>query len=120
MEDIHKRAAIERYDWVYTHKEGRARVRLNGKYGVIDLDGNEVVPLRYDWVDDYQEGRAKVQRNRKWGVIDLDGNELLPCWYDGISRLSYGFIILYWVSSHDFKRLYFDLDCNLNTEPVNE
>jgi hypothetical protein len=39
------------YDLVWSYYEGRAVVRLDGRYGVIDLEGNEVIPCWYDTVN---------------------------------------------------------------------
>jgi hypothetical protein len=117
MEDTRREAKL-RYDWVDDFYEGRAIVRLNGKYGCVNLEGNEVVPLYYDYVDNFSEGRATVILDGKKGVIDLEGNEVIPCWYENIERQSYDFVATYWVTPHDFKYIHFDLDGNLSKEPV--
>jgi hypothetical protein len=69
----------ERYDYVGNFKEERARVRLNGKYGFVDTEGNEIVPLKYDWADSFYDGRAvtqvKINGEIIEGEIDLDGKE---------------------------------------------
>jgi hypothetical protein len=107
------------YDGVRDYNEGRAVVRINWKYGVIDLDGNEVVPLKYDLVERFSEGRAGVKLNDKYGVIDSEGNEVLPCWYDSVYRLTDGFKTMHQVSTHNIEYLYFDMDGNQITEPRN-
>jgi hypothetical protein len=83
MEEIHK-STKQRYDWVDDFFEGRARVKLNGKWGYIDFDGNEVVPPLYDYVGYYSDGRVCVRVNQKFGFVDLDGNEVVPLRYDYI------------------------------------
>jgi hypothetical protein len=79
-----------RYDWVSEFFEGRASVELNEKYGLVDLEGNEVVSPKYDFVGSYHEGRATVGLNGKWGVIDLEGKEVVPLKYDYVGGLSQG------------------------------
>jgi hypothetical protein len=69
------------YDQVGTFHEGKANVQQNGKWGVVDLEGNEVVSLRYDYIDDFSEGRARVKRDERYGFIDLDGNEVVSLKY---------------------------------------
>jgi hypothetical protein len=64
-----------KYDWVDNFSEGRARVKLNDKYGFVDLDSNEIVPLKYNWGGDFSEGRATVFFMGCKGEIDLDGRE---------------------------------------------
>lgn len=65
------------------------------KYGVIDLNGNIIVPFgKYDYIDGFDKGFARVivrkqtngqiGPNGKWGVIDEQGKEVLPAEYDNI------------------------------------
>jgi hypothetical protein len=55
----------EKYDDVGSFQEGRAWVKLNRKYGFVDLQGNEVIPPKYDDVFSFYEGRARVRLNGK-------------------------------------------------------
>lgn len=67
-----------------------------GKYGVVDIHCNEIVPFgKYSWIDGFDKGlaRVNVQVNDKseigccrkyWGIIDEKGNEVLPLVYDDI------------------------------------
>jgi hypothetical protein len=71
-----------RYDEVDSFREGRAWVKLNGKYGFVDLQGNEVIPLKYDLVGEFREGRAWVRLNGEHGFVDEEGNEVIPLKYD--------------------------------------
>jgi hypothetical protein len=61
------------YDEVGDYHEGRFPVKLNGKWGVADSDGNVVVSPKYDFVGPHQEGIAGIKLNRKYGFIDLNG-----------------------------------------------
>jgi hypothetical protein len=62
------------------------------KYGVIDLNGNVIVPFgRYDYIDGFDRGFARVLVNiptspgsRKCGIINEQGEEVLPVEYDNI------------------------------------
>jgi hypothetical protein len=117
MEDTRRETKL-RYDWVDDFCEERAIVRLDKKYGYVDLDCKVVVPLLYDWVNNFSEGRARVRLDYKWGVIDLDGNEVMPCWYTFISEQPYGFFASFRVSTRDVENHYFDRDGNLIAEPI--
>jgi hypothetical protein len=79
-----------RYDWVSGFHEGRAVVRINWKYGVIDSDGKVVVPLIYEWVDRFYHGRAIVQIDGQYGLVNCDGKEVVPPMYDIIDDFSEG------------------------------
>jgi hypothetical protein len=80
----------EKYDLEGEFHEGRASVRLDGKFGFVDEEGNEVIPLKYDGVGNFREGRAAVNLNRKWGFVDLQGNEVIPLKYDYAGSFFYG------------------------------
>ena len=67
----------------------------NGKYGVINIYGEEIIPFgKYDYIDGFARGLARVKKGKtssclkdngnKWGVIDESGNEVLPVEYDEI------------------------------------
>ena len=62
--------------------EGLAKVELNGKYGFIDITGQEVIPLKYDDAYVFREGLAEVKLNGKWGYIDKTGKEIISLKYD--------------------------------------
>lgn len=114
-----------KYHNIWDFKEGRAKVRLDGKYGYIDCEGNEVIKCKYDTVEDFSEGRAKVTRKKvelKYGCINNEGKVIARCKYDhiydfkeGIARVKldgkYGFVNLegkeivecVWDYAEDFK-----------------
>jgi hypothetical protein len=73
-----------RYDNVRSFHDGRDMVELNGKCGLVDSDGNEVVSPTYDDIYTFREGRFRVLLNGKFGAIDLDGKEVVPPRYDFI------------------------------------
>ena len=59
--------------------------RKNYDYGVLDINGNEVVPFgRYRWIDGFDSGYTRVLINEKWGIINEFGEEVLPVKYDEI------------------------------------
>jgi hypothetical protein len=74
----------DKYDWVGNFFDGRARVELNGKWGFMNEDGNEITPLKYDEVGDFYDGRTYVKLNGKYGFVDLQGNEIIPLKYDWV------------------------------------
>ena len=79
-----------------------AKVQLgskkDGKYGLIDKTGKEVIPFIYDKIwfladtlsgiyDQviYYKGYVKVKKDGKWGLLDGEDNEILkPVFYDEI------------------------------------
>jgi hypothetical protein len=79
----------ERYDYGTNFNDGRAKVKLNNKYGVVDTDGNEVIPLKYDEVD--LDGKEYFSREalailRK----HTEGNEVVSLKYDRVGHFYEG------------------------------
>nr|WP_162988860.1 WG repeat-containing protein [Pedobacter schmidteae] len=57
----------------------------DGKWGVVDILNNIIVPFQYEktWVYD-ENGLMCVHKNNKQGFIDRKGNEVVPIIYDNI------------------------------------
>ena len=77
-----------KYDYAEPFSEGMAKVKLNYKYGYIDITGKEVIPCKYDFIYEFHEGLAEVKLNNKYGYIDKTGREVAPCKYDIAIRFS--------------------------------
>ena len=75
--------------------DGYARVKLDGKYGYINSNGDLVVPCIYDdaycsyvpYISDPEDGYF-VSLNGKYGLVFLTGEEVVPCVYDYIFPFS--------------------------------
>ncbi|MDA8020703.1 MAG: WG repeat-containing protein [Thermoanaerobaculia bacterium] len=61
------------------------------RWGFLDRDGNEVIPLEYSEVDDFSEGLAATANWQqpsgssgagRFGFVDADGREILPFRWD--------------------------------------
>ena len=61
------------------------RDKPNGKFGVMNFDGEIVVPIEYDeFVYGYYYGSIIAKKDGKIGLIDPEGRELLPFEYDDV------------------------------------
>lgn len=78
-----KLQAYDNYENIEFH-EGRARVKLNKKWGFVDENGDVAVSLIYDLVYDFNQGVAIVELNNKNGFVDKNGNEVTAIIYDKI------------------------------------
>ena len=55
-------------------------VSQDGRFGVIDLCGTEVIPCVYDEINKFLESLLiVVKKNGKYGAIDLSNVEIIPC-----------------------------------------
>jgi hypothetical protein len=61
-----------------------SRIKLNGKYGLIDRAGNEICPCIYDLMSDvWHNGQTFVAADGKWGILNTQGQEVFPLTADG-------------------------------------
>ena len=72
-----------KYDW---HDDcicnGLIKVRLDGKYGFINKDGEEIIPCKYEDADAFSDGLAKVKSAEGWGFVNENGEEIVACKYE--------------------------------------
>lgn len=63
--------------------DDRLLCKHGNKYGVVDLEGWEIIPFVYDRFEEGigVEGKYNVLLGHRWGVIDLFGNELFNIKY---------------------------------------
>jgi hypothetical protein len=61
-----------------------AVVELNWKWGFLDTENTEAIPMIYDWANSFTEGLAAVKLDEKYGFIDKNGQEAIPFKYDYI------------------------------------
>ncbi len=61
-----------------------AGVKLNGKYGFIDKNGDFVIKPKFDDAWYFREGLAAVELNGKYGFIDKSGKIIAKPEFDDI------------------------------------
>ncbi|HRH43260.1 MAG TPA: WG repeat-containing protein [Pyrinomonadaceae bacterium] len=85
-----------KYDRAFQFSNGRAVVALGkniegkfaGKYGFIDKEGREIIPLIYDFADNFSGDLAKigkfdaVSNKMIYGFINLKGEEIISATYE--------------------------------------
>jgi len=63
-------------------------IKLNGKSGLINRQGDIVIKPRYDAIETrFEEGYALVRIEDRTGVVDISGAEIIPVQYDHIKFL---------------------------------
>lgn len=91
------------YQHIGDFNEGLAKVKLDGRYGYIDKEGNVVIPIKYDDCYPFIGNVANVVLNSKEGMINRNGYEVIPiryeqvcAFYNGLARVKlndkYGFV----------------------------
>jgi len=71
-------------------QEGAAIIRLEGKFGLINRQGYEIVAPIYDNIHLYNEGYAAVSKNGKWTFVNKQGKRLTPLRYDWVGGFEKG------------------------------
>ena len=63
----------------------------DGKFGIIDIDGNKITNAIYDDIDtlQFKEGELLAKEEGKYGVINIKGVKLVKPQYDGINADRY-------------------------------
>lgn len=77
-----------KYDKVRPFKEDVAVVVLNNMCGLVDREGNEIIPPKYDKLKPFHDGYAFVELYEKKGIIDKTGKEVVACMYDYVCGYS--------------------------------
>lgn len=98
------------YDGYYQNaskfQHGVAVVKIDGKWGIINQKGIEVIPPKYDQIDNFQNGYAKVRIKGFNGLTNLRGELIVQPDYEyisyageGLFRVEQGDMIGYFDSS---------------------
>ncbi len=91
------------YENLYTYDSGLSTFKSNGKYGVLDISGNVIMPAQDDHTEAYRyvnrttaktssnfhEGYAVAHNKGKYGFIDTTGQLVIDYKYDQISEIGF-------------------------------
>lgn len=63
------------YDDAQSFQVGLARIKSNGKYGLIDMTGSPITVCQYDYITEFRnDGYARARRNGVEVLIDRNGD----------------------------------------------
>lgn len=71
-----------------------AQVSRDGAVGIIDKEGNEIIPMKYTSISEFDnvgKGYAIVTLGDKRGLVGRTGNILLECKYPYIEKIANGY-----------------------------
>ena len=105
--------AIENYDTNnnVSYNSNVLKVQKNNKYGLINLEGKEILPCEYDEISAIigNENSIKVSKDGKVGVVDNNGKKVIDIKYKNIEKLSDDYKNGYIVENDN--NLYGTVDC---------
>lgn len=70
---------------------GKYYVKRDGLWGVMDMQGEELIPCKYEWIDYTRFGEREgyfIRKNGLQGLMDMDQNQLIGAEWDNIRIFS--------------------------------
>ena len=61
--------------------------KVNGKYGVISVEGNKFISFEYDSIEDLGYGYFLVEKNGLYGILESDNKIVFPIKYTNSDKL---------------------------------
>ena len=86
------------FDYVHEMSEGMVVVNKDGKYGVLDKNGNQIVAPKFKECQDFSDGLAWIKMSRKWGCVDKKGNMVIDTNYISINNFHEGLAFV-WIDN---------------------
>ncbi|MCA6074138.1 WG repeat-containing protein [Fulvivirga sedimenti] len=84
----------QEYEEIRVESEGFIAVRMNGRYGFIDLQDRLRIANRYDDVTDFHEGLGGFKLLGKWGFLNKQEGIVIQPRFDGIGKFENGLCIV--------------------------
>ena len=105
---------IANYDLnnVISYEQNAIKVQKNGKYGMIDIEGKELLPCEYDELYSLKntDNSIIVKKDSKIGLVDSSGKVIMQPEYKTIKGISTDYKLGYIVGIDENK--YGIVDCN--------
>lgn len=70
---------------------GTSVVQKNGKYGIIDTDGQIVIPMNYKNLENFHEELAAFSLDSKYGFLNIKNEVVIPPIYSWVENFENGF-----------------------------
>ena len=86
--------AEKHYRTISHVENGIAIGYVDGKYGLIDLQGNHIGEFKYGYITPCGEGYYRVEMGTKKNVLRPDGSEVLKVWFNDVYDVEKGFFII--------------------------
>lgn len=71
------------------------KIEENGKWGLVDIFGQTVLPCEWNYIDEFHEGFAVVaDKNNKAGYVNARGELVIPCIWNLALGFEEGFAVV--------------------------
>lgn len=81
------------YRSIYAFHNNVAVAHQNGKWGLIDDNGNHIGEFNYSFVEEWGEGYYKAEQGAQKNILRPDGSVVLEQWYNDVFKVQHGFFI---------------------------
>ena len=97
---------------IISYEQNAIKVQKNGKYGIINIEGREILPCEYDDLYSLKNTNNSilVEKDEKIGLVDSTGKVIIEPQYKEIRGLGTDYTSGYIVITED--NLYGIVDCN--------
>jgi tetratricopeptide (TPR) repeat protein len=90
------------FDEIRDYYLGIACVRKGDKWGAIDMETREIIPIKYDEIWDFnpsipEQITTPAMKNGKWGFVNKEGKEVCDFIYNGIRGIELGEPNIYFI-----------------------
>ena len=94
------------------YEQNAIKVRKNGKYGIINIEGKEILPCNYDKIETLKgvENSILIEQEGKIGLVDSNGKIVMEPTYKEIKPLGTDYKLGYIVVNNENQ--YGIVDCN--------
>ena len=80
-----------KYEYINSTPQNTFRCVKNGKFGVIDINENVIIPFgEFQSIDEPSEGLTPARKFGSWGFIDAQGSIVIPFLYTQVVRFKEG------------------------------
>lgn len=66
----------------YYPEINRVMVKKNGKWGMVSIDNEPIIPIAYSKIHVMNPKQFMAQKGTKWGLLNERGQEIIPVIYD--------------------------------------
>lgn len=95
LKNVDDKIISGQYDGISAFQQERAIIQKDGKFGVLTLEGKELIPPTYKYISDFKNNLAIVFQGDFAGVINLQGEIVVPIEYDNLSFFKNGHALAY-------------------------
>ena len=85
---------LSEYEEIDVFREGVCWVKADGKWGLINTNGETIIKPQYDDIREFNDGFGYFKKSGKWGLVDKSGNEVFEPIFSSILMIREGMALV--------------------------